>query len=260
MQNKFALELKSVNYMIDNKKIINDVSFQIEFNDFISIVGPNGSGKSTLIRLISGDILPNDGRVYILGKQQCDWDISDLACQRSILGQFNNLSFAFTVMDVLKMGVFPLKSKLIELSEKNLYDKLLNVFDLEHLKEQIYTTLSGGEKQRVQLARVISQIWSSDNFDKKILILDEPTSFLDIKHQLSLFSFLKDLNNKGLTIVMVMHDINQAIVNSNKILFLKSGKLIDFGNTDLVVNNSILKDVFDVNFKIEYLKKSQTFI
>ena len=260
MQNKFALELKSVNYMIDNKKIINDVSFQIEFNDFISIVGPNGSGKSTLIKLISGDILPNDGGVYILGKQQCDWDISDLACQRSILGQFNNLSFAFTVMDVLKMGVFPLKSKLIELSEKNLYDKLLNVFDLEHLKEQIYTTLSGGEKQRVQLARVISQIWSSDNFDKKILILDEPTSFLDIKHQLSLFSFLKDLNNKGLTIVMVMHDINQAIVNSNKILFLKSGKLIDFGNTDLVVNNSILKDVFDVNFKIEYLKKSQTFI
>ena len=260
MQNKFALELKSVNYMIDNKKIINDVSFQIEFNDFISIVGPNGSGKSTLIKLISGDILPNDGGVYILGKQQCDWDISDLACQRSILGQFNNLSFAFTVMDVLKMGVFPLQSKLIELSEKNLYDKLLNVFDLKHLKEQIYTSLSGGEKQRVQLARVISQIWSSDNFDKKILILDEPTSFLDIKHQLSLFSFLKDLNNKGLTIVMVMHDINQAIVNSNKILFLKSGKLIDFGNTDLVVNNSILKDVFDVNFKIEYLKKSQTFI
>ena len=115
MQNKFALELKSVNYQIDNKKIINDVSFQIEFNDFISIVGPNGSGKSTLIKLISGDILPNDGGVYILGKQQCDWDISDLACQRSILGQFNNLSFAFTVMDVLKMGVFPLKSKLIEL-------------------------------------------------------------------------------------------------------------------------------------------------
>ena len=260
MQNKFALELKSVNYMIDNKKIINNVSFQIEFNDFISIVGPNGSGKSTIIKLISGDVLPNDGSIYILGKQQCDWDISDLACQRSILGQFNNLSFAFTVMDVLKMGVFPLQSKLIELSEKNLYDKLLNVFDLEHLKEQIYTTLSGGEKQRVQLARVISQIWSSDNFDKKILILDEPTSFLDIKHQLSLFSFLKDLNNKGLTIVMVMHDINQAIVNSNKILFLKSGKLIDFGNTDLVVNNSILKDVFDVNFKIEYLKKSQTFI
>ena len=260
MQNKFALELKSVDYIIDNKKIINDVSFQIEFNDFISIVGPNGSGKSTLIRLISGDILPNDGSVYILGKQQCDWDISDLACQRSILGQFNNLSFAFTVMDVLKMGVFPLQSKLIKLNVKDLYDKLLKIFDLEHLKEQIYTTLSGGEKQRVQLARVISQIWSSHTFDEKILILDEPTSFLDIKHQLSLFSFLKDLNNKGLTIVMVMHDINQAIVNSNKILFLKSGKLIDFGNTDLVVNNSILKDVFDVNFKIEYLKKSQTFI
>ena len=260
MQNKFALELKSVNYRINNKKIINDVSFQIEFNDFISIVGPNGSGKSTIIKLISGDVLPNDGSIYILGKKQCDWDISDLACQRSILGQFNNLSFAFTVMDVLKMGVFPLQSKLIEVSERKLYDKLLNIFDLEHLKEQIYTTLSGGEKQRVQLARVISQIWSSDNFDKKILILDEPTSFLDIKHQLSLFSFLKDLNNKGLTIVMVMHDINQAIVNSNKILFLKSGKLIDFGNTDLVVNNSILKDVFDVNFKIEYLKKNQTFI
>ena len=260
MQNKLALHLKSVSYMINNKKIINDISFQIELNDFVSIVGPNGSGKSTLIKLISGDILPTGGYIEILGKEQFDWDILDLAYRRSILGQFNNLSFAFTVMDVLKMGVYPLKNKTLKVNVDNVYEKLLKVFDLDDLKDQIYTTLSGGEKQRVQLARVISQIWTSNTFNNKLLILDEPTSFLDIKHQLSLFSFLKDLNRKGLTIVMVMHDINQAVVNSNKIMFLKEGQMIDFGSTDLVVNDSILKEVFDVNFNIEYLKNTQTFI
>ena len=260
MQNKLALHLKSVSYVINNKKIINDISFQIELNDFVSIVGPNGSGKSTLIKLISGDIMPDNGDIDVLGKGQSDWDILDLAFRRSILGQFNNLSFAFTAMDVLKMGVYPLKNKTLTVNVDNVYEKLLKVFDLDDLKYQIYTTLSGGEKQRVQLARVISQIWTSNTFNNKLLILDEPTSFLDIKHQLSLFSFLKDLNRMGLTIVMVMHDINQAVINSNKIMFLKEGKMIDFGSTDLVVNDLILKEVFDVNFNIEYLKNTQTFI
>jgi len=256
MQNKNILDIQSLNYTINKKVIISDISFNVNEGDFISIIGPNGSGKSTLIKLISDDIKADSGLVEILGKKLADWDPIELAKNRAILPQFNNLSFPFTVIDVIKMGRYAVEMKE---NENIIYQKLLEIFDLNDLEKQIYTTLSGGEKQRVQLARVISQIWS-DSYHKKILFLDEPTAFLDIKHQLSLFKFLKSLNDMGLTIIMVIHDISQAILHSNKIMLMKEAKLIDYGQVDKIINNDLLNEVFDVCFDIEHLKKNQILI
>mgnify|MGYP001368381171 FL=1 len=256
MQNKNILDIQSLNYTINKKVIISDISFNVNEGDFISIIGPNGSGKSTLIKLISDDIKADSGLVEILGKKLSDWDPIELAKNRAILPQFNNLSFPFTVIDVIKMGRYAVEMKE---NENIIYQKLLEIFDLNDLEKQIYTTLSGGEKQRVQLARVISQIWS-DSYHKKVLFLDEPTAFLDIKHQLSLFKFLKSLNDMGLTIIMVIHDISQAILHSNKIMLMKEAKLIDYGQVDKIINNDLLNEVFDVCFDIEHLKKNQILI
>ena len=256
MQNKNILDIQSLNYTINKKVIISDISFNVNEGDFISIIGPNGSGKSTLIKLISNDIKADSGFIEILGKKLTDWDAIELAKSRSILPQFNNLSFPFTVIDVIKMGRYAVEMKE---NENIIYQKLLEIFDLNDLEKQIYTTLSGGEKQRVQLARVISQIWS-DSYHKKVLFLDEPTAFLDIKHQLSLFKFLKSLNDMGLTIIMVIHDISQAILHSNKIMLMKEAKLIDYGQVDKIINNDLLNEVFDVCFDIEHLKKNQILI
>ena len=256
MQNKNILDIQSLNYTINKKVIISDISFNVNEGDFISIIGPNGSGKSTLIKLISDDIKADSGFIEILGKKLTDWDAIELAKSRSILPQFNNLSFPFTVIDVIKMGRYAVEMKE---NENIIYQKLLEIFDLNDLEKQIYTTLSGGEKQRVQLARVIAQIWSN-SYHKKVLFLDEPTAFLDIKHQLSLFKFLKSLNDMGLTIIMVIHDISQAILHSNKIMLMKEAKLIDYGQVDKIINNGLLNEVFDVCFDIEHLKKNQILI
>tara|TARA_B100000945_G_scaffold167121_1_gene133960 strand:+ start:404 stop:1174 length:771 start_codon:yes stop_codon:yes gene_type:complete len=256
MQNKNILDIQSLNYTINKKVIISDISFNVNEGDFVSIIGPNGSGKSTLIKLISNDIKADSGFIEILGKKLTDWDAIELAKSRSILPQFNNLSFPFTVIDVIKMGRYAVEMKE---NENIIYQKLLEIFDLNNLEKQIYTTLSGGEKQRVQLARVIAQIWS-DSYHKKVLFLDEPTAFLDIKHQLSLFKFLKSLNDIGLTIIMVIHDISQAILHSNKIMLMKEAKLIDYDEVDKIINNSLLNEVFDVCFDVENLKKNKILI
>ena len=243
------LQLDSLSYKINNKILIDNISLKINSKDMISIVGPNGSGKTTMLRLISNEIFPSKGNILFKDKNLNDWDISELACYRGVLSQSNNLVFPFSVLDIVKMGRFPLTNKGSIEEENNLCSEILNIFDLKDYSDQNYTTLSGGEKQRVQLARSIAQIWCDDYYGK-LLILDEPTSYLDIKHQHALFDFLHSLNKKGLTIIMVLHDLNHAISNSNKIILLKKSQLISFGKTNDIINKDILNKVFEIDLKL----------
>ena len=238
-----------MSYLINQKKLIDNLSVKIEVGNIVSIVGPNGSGKSTLVKLISKEISPSTGEIFFQGKNNNDWDAIDLALNRSVLAQSSHLSFSFSVIDIIRMGFYP--NELLGATQNmHLINKLLEVFDLDGYSERIYTTLSGGEKQRVQLARVIAQIWSEENLEGKLLILDEPTSYLDIKHQLSLFEFLKKMNEKGLTIITVLHDLNHAIMISDKIMLLKAAKLINYGTVSDVVNDEVLKNVFGVELNV----------
>ena len=215
----------------------------------VSIIGPNGSGKTTMVKLISNEIEASSGRVLFQNKNIVNWNINELACSRSVLSQSSSLTFPFSVLDIVKMGRYPLKKKLNKSLEDKLYDTILDIFDLKNYTTQNYITLSGGEKQRVQLARSIAQIWSEDYSDK-LLILDEPTSYLDIKHQQALFNFLKLLNSKGLTIIMVLHDLNHAMSNSNKIILLKNSQLISFCDTKDIINKNVLNKVFEIDLKL----------
>ncbi len=258
--NNFILELNSLTYLINQKKLIDNISVKIDTGDIVSIVGPNGSGKSTLVKLISKEILPSSGNVIFKGKNNNDWSASDLALHRSVLSQSSHLSFSFSVLDIVRMGFYPSEVSGHRQND-NVVSQLLSIFDLEQYSQRIYTTLSGGEQQRVQLARVIAQIWSEENFKDKLLILDEPTSYLDIKHQLSLFDFLKKMNQKGLTIIVVLHDLNHAIMISDKIMMLKDSSLINYGRVDEVLNEGKLKQVFDIDFVLFKDKKSnKTFV
>ena len=249
MGSKSLLEINSIFLKIKNKLILNDISLHIESGDMISIIGPNGSGKTTLLRTISNEIPVSDGKIEFMNKNILDWGLNEYANKKAVLSQSNNLVFPFSVIDIVKMGRFPLNNKGNQTEENNLCKKILNIFDLNDYIDQNYITLSGGEKQRVQLARVIAQIWS-DDYSKKILILDEPTSYLDIKHQYLLFKFLKELNQKGLTIIMVLHDLNHALSNSNKIAVLKDSKLISFGKTKNIITEDLIKNVFEIDLKL----------
>ena len=257
MENKNLLEIKSIFFKIKDKVILDDISLHIKSGDMVSIIGPNGSGKTTMLKAISNEISITDGEINFINKNISDWDLNDFANKKAVLSQSNNLVFPFSVIDIVKMGRFPLKNKGNQIEENNLCKKILNIFDLDDYVNQNYITLSGGEKQRVQLARVIAQIWS-DDYSKKILILDEPTSYLDIKHQHSLFQFLKELNKKGLTIIMVLHDLNHALLNSNKIAVLKDSKLISFGETKNIITEELIKKVFEIDLKLINYKGSDT--
>ena len=249
MQNKTLIKLDSVNYSINNKLLIEDISFSVNNGDMVSIIGPNGSGKSTLIKLITGELSVTSGNVFFNNIKIDDWSSSELAYYRSVLPQSNYLAFPFSVLDIVKMGRYPIKDSTGSENEL-ICKKILDAFDLSSHIDQNYMTLSGGEKQRVQLARVFSQIWSDNNYDNRVLIIDEPTSYLDINHQCCLFDFLKSMNKKGLTIVMVLHDLNQAIINSNKIIMLKQAKLVSYERTNKIIDTEKLEEVFDVKLKL----------
>tara|TARA_B100001287_G_scaffold267201_1_gene262037 strand:+ start:4159 stop:4944 length:786 start_codon:yes stop_codon:yes gene_type:complete len=249
MENKNLLEIKSIFFKIKEKLILNDISLDVKSGDMVSIIGPNGSGKTTMLKAISNEVKISDGEIIFNKKNINNWDISELANEKSVLSQSSNLVFPFTVIDIVKMGRFPIKKKGNLVQENNLCEKILDIFDLTDYVNQNYITLSGGEKQRVQLARVVAQIWSED-YSEKILLLDEPTSYLDIKHQYLLFNFLKTLNDKGLTIMMVLHDLNHAISNSNKVAVLKNSQLISYGDTKKVITENLINKVFEIDLKL----------
>tara|TARA_B100000614_G_scaffold161614_1_gene143945 strand:- start:8451 stop:9236 length:786 start_codon:yes stop_codon:yes gene_type:complete len=249
MENNSLLKVNSIFFKVRNKIILDDISISIKSGDMISIIGPNGSGKTTMLKAISNEIPITNGEVLFHNKNILNWDINSLANQKAVLSQSNNLVFPFSVIDIVKMGRFPIKDKGNQNEEEKLCKNILEIFDLGDYINQNYITLSGGEKQRVQLARVVAQIWSED-YSNKLLILDEPTSYLDIKHQYSLFNFLKKLNQKGLTIMMVLHDLNHAIANSNKIVVLKNSKLISYGETKEVITEKLINKVFEIDLKL----------
>lgn len=249
MVNDIMLDIESIFFKVKDKTILNDISFKVKSGDMVSIIGPNGSGKTTLLKSISNEISITDGKIIFFKKNILDFDLNDFANKKAVLSQSNNLVFPFSVIDIVKMGRFPIVSKGSQIEEYNLCKKILDIFDLKEYVDQNYITLSGGEKQRVQLARVIAQIWS-DDYSDKMLILDEPTSYLDIKHQHLLFKFLKKLNDKGLTILMVLHDLNHALSNSNKIAVLKDSKLISFGETKKIITEKMIKNVFEIDLKL----------
>ena len=148
-----------------------------------------------MIKLISNELEQSKGYVFFKVIKNESLDKRYLSRFRSVLTQANYLSFPFSVIDIVKMGRFPFEST--KEDNDDICIKLIKMLDLESHINQNYVTLSGGEKQRVQLARVLAQIWSSESYDDKLLILDEPTSFLDINHQCCLFNLLKEFNNKG---------------------------------------------------------------
>ena len=242
---------QDVSYKISNSFINKDITLTVKNKDLISVIGPNGSGKSTMIKLLSGELAPTNGEITLKNKKLSDWNIKDLACIRSVLSQSSTLSFPFSVYDIIYMGRYPFSSidNIHQRFERDIIDELLNYFDLLNLKNRNYLTLSGGEKQRVQLARVFAQIWSED-YNGKFILLDEPISFLDIYHQIKLYELIYDLNNKGLTIIMVMHDINHALQYAQKVIMMKKAQLVFFGKVNDVINQDNLKEIFDVDYKM----------
>jgi iron complex transport system ATP-binding protein len=235
----YAIELAGVTSGYGDRAAIRDVTLHIARGETIGIIGPNGSGKSTLLRLVSGVLRAWTGRVLIEGKPVDSYTPRELSRRIAVVPQESHIDFPFTVTEVVLFGRTPHLGPMAFESERDLAvaRQAMERTDVAHLAARRITELSGGERQRVILARALAQ-------EPSILVLDEPSAFLDIRHQVEIYDLLRDLQSEGLTVVTVLHDLNLAGLYCDRLVLLADGAVACIGGPSDVLTYPTLTKVY----------------
>ncbi|GIT50022.1 MAG: iron ABC transporter ATP-binding protein [Gemmatimonadota bacterium] len=236
-----------IKYPGQNRPALNGVNMSAPSGNFYAVLGPNGSGKSTLMKGLLGIAKADQGRVLIAERNVSNWDRKALARVVGVVSQSETVSFPITVREMVGMGRYP---HLGPLEGEGSEDKVavheaLEVCDVTHLVNRDLSTLSGGELQRVRIARALAQ-------EPMALILDEPTSSLDIKHAMEILELLKQSVASGLTVILTTHGLDLAARFSDRMLLLSEGQVAAEGTPDEVVNEETLADVYGWPVKVEW--------
>ncbi len=240
------LKVKNLSLGYDDSVIVNDVSFDIPKNSITTIIGPNGCGKSTILKALSKNKKPINGDILFQDKSINNMETKQLAKKMSILPQSPKVPDDFTTRDLVGYGRYPHLNWTGRLTKKDheVIDWAIRETKLEKLQHRHVSTMSGGERQRAWIAMALAQ-------QPEILLLDEPTTFLDICHQFELLELVKKLNKEmGITIVMVLHDLNQAARYSEKIIVVKDGKKYREGKPRDIISKQVLEDVFNIEVNV----------
>jgi iron complex transport system ATP-binding protein len=239
-----VLEIDNAEYRYRQGFHLQPVSFNVEPGTFMVLLGPNGSGKSTLFSLINGTLKPAAGSVRIKGQEISSYPDRQRARLMGMVPQTSSINFDYTVGELVAMGRFPYQGFLTYESDedKKVIDRILGKLDLDSYRERSVRALSGGEYQRVLLARVLVQ-------QTEVLLLDEPGNHLDLKHQTMLLNMLKDEVSTGKTVVAVLHDLNQALHYADEGILLNEGRCIKTGRPSEFLTSELIRDVFEVNLK-----------
>jgi iron complex transport system ATP-binding protein len=222
-----------VSLAIRHKWLLRDVSLALEPGEVVALVGPNGAGKSSLLRTLAGDVAPTGGRVLLDGRPITEVHPRDLALKRAVLPQQTVLQFAFTAREVVEMGRGPRRLE----EDGGLVTESLRRTDTLHLADRIFPSLSGGEQARVTLARVLAQ-------QTPILLLDEPTASLDLRHQQMVMEVARDLAASGAGVLAILHDLNLAAGYSDRIGVMREGRLVSIGTPWETFTEELLSEVF----------------
>lgn len=243
---KNAINIKDLKIGYDKKTIIEELDLSLEKGKITSIIGPNGCGKSTLLKSIGRILKKEKGDIFILDKNMNDMKSKEIAEKLAILSQNPTAPSQLKVEELISYGRYPHRSNINKLSDKD-KDKIewaLKVTNTFEFKDRELSDLSGGQRQRVWLAMALAQ-------ETDILLLDEPTTFLDMSHQLEVLNIVKKLNDKhGCTVVMVLHDINHAAKYSDFIIAMKDGKILYKDNPNLIMNKKVLKDIYNIDAEL----------
>ncbi len=236
------LRVENLHYTIEGKEIVKGASLTVDNNRFVTILGPNGCGKSTFLKNVYRVYKPTEGTIYLDDKEMKTYSLKKSAKEMAVVAQFNNLAFDCSVYDVVLMGRTP-HLKMMEREHQadlDIVNQAIDEVGMTEKKNQSYLSLSGGEKQRVVLARAIAQ-------KPSLLILDEPTNHLDIRYQLTILSIVKRLN---INVLAVLHDVQMAYQYSDYIYLMKDGKFVYEGIPSEVITEKNIKDIYDVNCHI----------
>ena len=238
------LDVQSLRYQIDDKTILHDISLSTRPGELWVVLGPNGAGKSSLLNILAGEHFNFSGEVQLASQSLQSYSHQQLAQVRAVMPQSVQLDFAFQVKEVVEMGVLAGYAEPLEY----VIQRALDLFDVSHLLERNYLTLSGGEKQRVQLARVAAQLMSSPRMNQQqpqLLLLDECTSSLDLAHQQQVFKVLKALiKEHNLCAIAVLHDLNLASQFADRALLLNQGEVYACGEVKDVLTQANIEAVY----------------
>lgn len=246
------LEAHAVSYGIGAKTLIDDVSLSLAPGETIALVGPNGAGKSTLLRLLSGELAPRRGAIALHGRALGAFPPRQLAEHRAVLAQHVNVAFPFTVAEVVRMGAGDRRGRTID----NLVETALAEVDLGTFRGRIINTLSGGEQHRAHLARVLVQLACGEaEHGPGVLMLDEPTASLDLRHQLDVLNVSRRCAERGVTVLAVLHDLNLAALFAHRIVVLDRGRVACEGTPAQTITEDMLTQVFKISSAVGRVPK-----
>lgn len=233
------IEASQVKATLGGNAILKGVGIQADTGDFVGIIGPNGSGKSTFLKCIYRTLKPDSGAVLLDGEDLLAMSYRKSAKRIAVLAQHNYYNFEFSVRDVVLMGRAPHKKAMERdnAEDYRIVDEALETVGMGEFRDRSFQTLSGGEQQRVILARALAQ-------QTPCLILDEPTNHLDIKYQLQLLDIVKGLNR---TVISAIHDLNIAAMYCTWLVVMKDGRIVTQGTPEQVLTPELIRQVYEVN-------------
>ena len=255
-----AIELHDLTCQRGNAVLLNRLTHRIEAGQVTAVLGPNGAGKSTLLRMLAREWNPSAGSIAWEGRPLGDWSAAELARIRGVLPQESSLNFPFTVREVVLLGRAPHLTGPETPRDEEIVRHALAAADLQNLAERLYPTLSGGEKQRVQFARVLAQVLTPPKGRIPWILLDEPVSNLDPAHAFALLGEVRRLANQGAGVVAILHDLNLAARFADHLLLLKQGKLHAHGNPSSVLQPEIIRNVFAVDASLLQDPQNRPFV
>lgn len=232
-----VLRAEGVTVSFGSTAVLDDVDLQVTGGEVVALVGPNGAGKSTLLAVLAGDHVPDHGRVLLDGAEVRSLRTNALARERAVLLQEARLSFPFLVDDVVRMGRSPWRGTPQEDRDDAVVARVMVTAEVDHLAERRYPTLSGGEKARASFARVLAQ-------ETRVLMLDEPTAALDIRHQEAVLREARRQAAGGVAVVVVLHDLSLAAAHADRVVVLDQGRVRADGPPREVLTGELLSEVY----------------
>lgn len=240
-----VLRVKQLGLTLGRSRILQDVALTVEPGELVALLGPNGAGKSSLLKTLAGELVFGQGTIELFGRSIRQWKGAELARQRAVMPQRVDVSFPFTAREIVALGC----SGVTTLERNRLIDHVLQRLGMADMAERLVPSLSGGEQQRVQLARVLAQIWNADG--PRLLLLDECTSALDPAQQQTVFSLLRELaKERGYSVVAVVHDLNVASCYADRLVLMAAGRIVKEGAATAILQPTLLDKVFGLKARV----------